>query len=261
MPLLESSAVKFGVVFVHDHLLRFSRLTVSDAPVEPLCHSRAEKAERGEARTARARVQGSYAPERRKSGISEAATARVRPWCVPPARPSLPPLPHPTRLTHHPVAQAKESEKKREKARAWYAKTYGQISQGVMLWYFLWRVVWGWGSFGFSATVASVFVYMVNGFCFNAVLAGAASGTSFSTYQDVLFVNWFVMVTASAVSSSFWYTYLVVPGYALFKAGKLFLAWVQTPDPEPSAVMTEAQQKAASKKDRKQKRAEKFQRR
>ena len=133
----------------------------------------------------------------------------------------------------------------------------------MQVWYLVFRVLLGWSTFGFGALVATLFVFFVNSFCLNAVLTGAAAGTQFSYYQDLLFVNWFVMVFASAVSSSFWYAYLVVPGYGVFRLGKMFVAWIQTPDPEPvsAANMTEAQQKALAKKEKKAKRQEKFMRR
>lgn len=146
---------------------------------------------------------------------------------------------------------ARDAEKKRAKALAWYRDVYGKIWLGVLAFYVLFRVVWHWGSFSGWHWAGFAALFVVNNLCLNAVYSGAAAGNPFSSYQDLLFVNWFVMVTTALLSDSWWWTYLVVPAYAVFRAGKFVVGWATTPDPV-APRMTEREEKALEKKRRKE---------
>ncbi|SAM03259.1 hypothetical protein [Absidia glauca] len=100
--------------------------------------------------------------------------------------------------------------------------------------YLLWRVFYHWA----SLTKTEGFFYIVTtgltGLFYSILKSSgtpsyAADGTLRSSGDDlnsegltaymfdIIYVTWFVDITTAFISSKFWYTYLVIPGYALYK--------------------------------------------
>lgn len=113
---------------------------------------------------------------------------------------------------------AHESEKKRAKAAAATKQLYTNITIAIYIVWFVTRVLWQWESFGFSSFLGILFLSAVNYFCMSSVIRAAEYGTPYETWQDVLFVNWFVMLM-SLVWSRAWIIWLVIPGYAIYQYG------------------------------------------
>ena len=87
------------------------------------------------------------------------------------------------------------------------------------------------------------------------------AGIKFDTYQDILFVNWFVQV-ATIASNWFWLVYLSVPAYLVYNYGSFccpsFCGGGRSKEPEPlelSAQELKRQQKKQKKQERAQKRS------
>ena len=47
-----------------------------------------------------------------------------------------------------------------------------------------------------------------------------------SLWQDVLFINWFVLALSSFTSYA-WYVWLVIPAYGLYQYGPMLLGWAR----------------------------------
>ncbi|CAD7974763.1 unnamed protein product [Amoebophrya sp. A25] len=79
--------------------------------------------------------------------------------------------------------------------------------------------------FGFYALLEVLFFSGVSYFTYNQIDQGLQLGMDISVPQDIFFVNLFVQVAASTISTYFWYIYLVVPGYAIYKLYGLLRQW------------------------------------
>ncbi len=84
--------------------------------------------------------------------------------------------------------------------------------------YILYRVIWCWDSFTVWTGLGLAFLSFVNYACFGLVLSAAEMGTPYTNWQDLLFVNWFVMA-GTTFANFFWWFYLVVPIYAGYQYG------------------------------------------
>ncbi|KAI8344542.1 hypothetical protein BC941DRAFT_408895 [Chlamydoabsidia padenii] len=100
--------------------------------------------------------------------------------------------------------------------------------------YLLWRIIYHWS----SLTKTEGFFYILTTgltLLFYSILksSGTPSYTADGTLRssgddlnaegltaymfDIIYITWFVDITTAFISSKFWYTYLVIPGYALYK--------------------------------------------
>eukprot|EP00392_Amoebophrya_sp_AT5.2_P010606 g10671.t1 len=81
---------------------------------------------------------------------------------------------------------------------------------------------------GFWTLVEAAFFVGVTYLTYSGIEIGLNMGTDYSTYQDIFIINTFVQLTVSYVSRWFWWLYLVVPGYALWKLWDFVKAWCST---------------------------------
>lgn len=76
-----------------------------------------------------------------------------------------------------------------------------------------------------------------------------------SIYQDILFVNWFVMAL-SIFTSYAWFFWLLIPGYVIYQYGGIVKNYLfphslgGAGGDSPSAEQTEADKKRQAKKER-----------
>ncbi|CAO3649437.1 unnamed protein product [Cunninghamella echinulata] len=42
---------------------------------------------------------------------------------------------------------------------------------------------------------------------------------------DIIYITWFVSITTAFISDKFWFTYLAIPGYALYKGLPFVLSY------------------------------------
>ncbi|KAM0752834.1 DUF788-domain-containing protein [Meredithblackwellia eburnea MCA 4105] len=54
----------------------------------------------------------------------------------------------------------------------------------------------------------------------------AAAGLT-SYIFDIIYVTWFVHVTTAVIWAKFWYLYLVIPGYALYRFGSFVIPFIR----------------------------------
>uniref|UniRef100_A0A7S3UP21 Transmembrane protein 208 n=1 Tax=Oxyrrhis marina TaxID=2969 RepID=A0A7S3UP21_OXYMA len=92
-------------------------------------------------------------------------------------------------------------------------------------------------------------------FTFGSISSSLELGVPVEYSQDVFIINLVVQV-GSCYSSYFWYLYLVVPTYAMYKAGTFLWGWFRAPtpedDPEEAAKRKKAEEKKAKKAERQQ---------
>lgn len=67
-------------------------------------------------------------------------------------------------------------------------------------------------------------------FTYSSIKSRLEVGVGYSMYQDVYILNSFVAILSIA-SSYFWYTFLLIPIYIIYKIGKFIINWVFTPEP------------------------------
>ena len=105
---------------------------------------------------------------------------------------------------------------------------YRQIIMALYGGYIALRVVWFWNSFTFGIFFGALFFSALNYFCLGAVQQALELGTSVSGAQDVLFVNWAVMVL-SILSDKAFYLYLSIPAYLLYQYGPMIKNYLMPP--------------------------------
>ncbi|KAI8060930.1 hypothetical protein BC940DRAFT_310979 [Gongronella butleri] len=105
---------------------------------------------------------------------------------------------------------------------------------GVNALYIAWRVIYHWASFtkgiAFLYIVATgISVMLWNLLRSSSTPRFAADGSLVSSGEDlnaegltaycfdIIYITWFIAVTTALLSDKFWYTYLLIPGYAAFK--------------------------------------------
>jgi hypothetical protein len=167
----------------------------------------------------------------------------------------------------------------RARARAASALTRRCADTRAQVFYVLYRIVWGWASFGLLQWLGFFFLTAVNVFCAQTILRCAELGAPYECvahsvgalargpfspphaapwrrhYEDILYVNCFVMVM-SAIAWWGWLFYLVVPGYLVYRFGRQVLGWLGSSSGEPEAEQepSAANGKKAAKKQRKEER-------
>ena len=124
--------------------------------------------------------------------------------------------------------QAGQSEKKRSQNAVTTVQLYRQIIMALYGGYIALRVVWFWNSFTFGIFFGALFFSALNYFCLGAVQQALELGTSVSGAQDVLFVNWAVMVL-SILSDKAFYLYLSIPAYLLYQYGPMIKNYLMPP--------------------------------
>lgn len=67
-------------------------------------------------------------------------------------------------------------------------------------------------------------------FTYSSIKSRLEVGVGYSMYQDVYILNSAVAIL-SIVSNYFWYIFLLIPIYIVYKIGKLIINWVFTPEP------------------------------
>jgi len=150
---------------------------------------------------------------------------------------------------------AKESEKKREKAAVSTKSLYTNIQIALYMVWFVIRVIWGFHELSISVFIGLIFLSVVNYLCLTTIFQALQYGTPFDIYQDILFVNWFVMAL-SMFTSYAWFFWLLIPGYALYQYGpmvKNFLfssSAAATAKAPETAEEIEAEKKRLAKKER-----------
>ncbi|CAO3590768.1 unnamed protein product [Absidia cylindrospora] len=124
-----------------------------------------------------------------------------------------------------------------KKIAAANTKTLANLRLGflsVNIIYFLWRVFYHWDSF--SKTIGFLYICTTGlTLLFYSILKSSGTPTytingtlrssgdnlnseGLTAYMfDIIYVTWFVDITTAFISNKFWYTYLVIPGYALYK--------------------------------------------
>lgn len=116
-------------------------------------------------------------------------------------------------------------------------KTLANLQKGflaVNIFYFLWRVVFYWSTFGFShfllyASTAGVTLYLYNVLYTIGNPSYAADGSLLKSgddingegvvayFFDIIYVTWFVHVSTALFSDRFWWVMMVIPAYAIYK--------------------------------------------
>jgi len=147
---------------------------------------------------------------------------------------------------------ANESEKKRIKAAAEGRTRYSYIMAGIYCVYLPVRLIWLWSSFSWFDAFLTVLVSLINYFCFQQIIGSLELGTSYESYQDILFINWFTQI-ASLYSNYAYLTWLLIPSYAIYQYGGLVLSYLgwnigSRPSSLPPEEMTAAEKKRAEKK-------------
>eukprot|EP00455_Lapot_gusevi_P047100 TRINITY_DN6310_c0_g1_i1.p1 TRINITY_DN6310_c0_g1~~TRINITY_DN6310_c0_g1_i1.p1 ORF type:complete len:157 (+),score=40.23 TRINITY_DN6310_c0_g1_i1:61-531(+) len=144
------------------------------------------------------------------------------------------------------------AEKKRARAEAETKTLYTYIVIGINVVYFLYRILWHWSSFEFSTALGLAFFSFVNYTTLSVIFGALETGTSYTYWQDVMFINWFVQVT-SMFSGWFWFVYLVIPGYAIYQFFPLIKGYFTSPA-EPETPETE-DEKSRRSRERRERRA------
>ncbi|KAI8098655.1 uncharacterized protein BX664DRAFT_319280 [Halteromyces radiatus] len=132
-----------------------------------------------------------------------------------------------------------------KKIAAANTKTLSNLQIGfasVNIVYILWRVIYLWGSFSKSLG----FLYILTTgltLLFYSILKSSGTPTynidgtlrssgddlnseGLTAYMfDIIYITWFVHISTAFISNKFWYTYLVIPGYALYKGLPLVMKY------------------------------------
>ena len=83
----------------------------------------------------------------------------------------------------------------------------------------------------------------------NMVVAARAAQSEAEYFEDVLYITLFVQL-GTMYSDNFWWTYIVIPLYAVYRFVRRILDWVFTPDaadaePDPNDPMTKKRARRA----------------
>ncbi|KAI9017698.1 hypothetical protein BC832DRAFT_545439 [Gaertneriomyces semiglobifer] len=140
--------------------------------------------------------------------------------------------------------------------RIWHA--------GVMVVYFLWRIVFYWSSFSKKhmvavAAVNGVFFWLYRQLSSAATPTHAADGSlvdagldlagkGLVSYSfDIIYISWGVLMTTAFISDKFWWLYLLIPVFASYKlytkVGPLLRGFMSSGSQEQPAAGQAAKQK------------------
>ncbi|KAI8388399.1 uncharacterized protein BYT42DRAFT_611451 [Radiomyces spectabilis] len=125
-------------------------------------------------------------------------------------------------------------------------RTLANLQKGFLIVnaiYILWRAIYHWSSF----TISQLVLYVCTGglsMFFYSVLESSgrpsydASGSLRSSGDDlnaegltaymfdIIYVTWFVHLTTAFISNKFWFAYLVIPAYALYKCVPMIMSYL-----------------------------------
>lgn len=82
------------------------------------------------------------------------------------------------------------------------------------------------GRTGFGLAIISI-IYL---FTYSSIKSRLEVGVGYSMYQDIYILNSSVAIL-SIISNYFWYIFLLIPIYIIYKIGKIIINWVFTPEP------------------------------
>ncbi|CUV06831.1 unnamed protein product [Cryptosporidium hominis] len=138
---------------------------------------------------------------------------------------------------------AGQSAKRIAKEAAKYTSIYLYIMISCISIHFIFKGLYtpskliGKSGIGF-AIISSIYF-----FTYSSIKSRLEVGVGYSMYQDVYILNSMVAIL-SVVSNYFWYIFLLIPIYIIYKIGKLIINWVFTPEPE---IQVPQKQKAKNK--------------
>ncbi|KND02816.1 uncharacterized protein SPPG_01898 [Spizellomyces punctatus DAOM BR117] len=125
---------------------------------------------------------------------------------------------------------AKKIHEKNTQTLSNLLKTHAGVTAFYILWrvFFLWSSLSKWHIIGWAlANGLFVWLYRSLGasatpsFGPNGVIEDAGADLSAEglvAYMfDIIYIGWFVLVATAVISDKFWWTYLVVPGFAAYK--------------------------------------------
>ncbi|KAJ1608312.1 hypothetical protein OJ253_1998 [Cryptosporidium canis] len=125
---------------------------------------------------------------------------------------------------------AGQSAKKIAKEAVKYKSIYLYIMMSCILTHFVLKGLYNpsklLGKSGIGLTIISSIYF----FTYSNIKSRLEMGVGYSMYQDVYILNSLVAVL-STISSYFWYIFLLIPMYIIYKIGKLIINWVFTPEP------------------------------
>ncbi|OII73325.1 uncharacterized protein cubi_02537 [Cryptosporidium ubiquitum] len=125
---------------------------------------------------------------------------------------------------------AGQSAKRIAKEAAKYTSIYLYIMISCILIHFISKGLYNpsklLGRTGFGFAVIST-IYL---FTYSSIKSRLEVGVGYSMYQDVYILNSLVAIL-SIISSYFWYIFLLIPIYIIYKIGKIIINWVFTPEP------------------------------
>ena len=89
----------------------------------------------------------------------------------------------------------------------------------------------------------------------NMVVAARAAQSEGEYFEDILYITLFVQL-GTMYSDNFWWTYIVIPLYAVYRFVRRIIDWVFTPDaadeePDPNDPMTKKRARRADHKAKK----------
>ena len=121
--------------------------------------------------------------------------------------------------------------------------------------YLLYRVALHWSSFSGYHMAGYAVLLILSGTMKNMVVASRGAGSSGEYFEDVLYITLFVQL-GSMYSDHFWWTYLVIPLYAIYSFIKRIVDWVFAPDaadeePDPNDPMTQKRARRAAHREKK----------
>jgi len=154
------------------------------------------------------------------------------------------------------IKMARHAEKKRAKTETETMSLYWKIFIGLTVWYVASRIIWQWSTFSFWTLIAFSFLSLINYICLQTIHLCLQQGSPYDYYEDIQFINWFVQAT-TPLSSWFWFTYIMIPGYLAYQFGGRLLGLLfssQSNSKQDQPQLSEKELKRLEKKERKKNR-------
>ncbi|ORZ00490.1 hypothetical protein BCR43DRAFT_485306 [Syncephalastrum racemosum] len=154
-------------------------------------------------------------------------------------------------------------------------RTLDNLRKGIAIvniTYFLYRIVYHWATFTTSQLVLYMITTGVSLFLYSTLEKSGrprydASGALISggddlnaegmmAYMfDIIYITWFSQIMSAFVSPKFWYTYLLIPAYAVYKIGPMVMSYLGSRSSVPDDAaegsgMSKRQQKMEKRKNK-----------
>ncbi|KAI8060374.1 uncharacterized protein B0P05DRAFT_557862 [Gilbertella persicaria] len=130
-------------------------------------------------------------------------------------------------------------------------QTLVNLQKGIMAInavYVLWRIIYHWSTFTFGQCLLYVTTAGISMLLYRVLLSSgtpeySADGTlirsgddlaaeGLTAYMfDIIYITWFVHLTTAFISNKFWYTYIVIPGYAAYKLVPIAMGYLSQKKP------------------------------